>query len=306
MPIHRLVPIALFVAAAQAPAQVPATDTVATHAVATSPDSTATDQQEEEGRPGMQYGVATNVYGYTGGASENALGAVVRWVPVQWLSLSATPSWARVATPRSGTIAATSRSGVTDLPLELAASHGFHTRFDPTVSASFGISLPTGDSAAGFGSGRLGYSASAGLGIVPTAGVWTHLGFGRSLSGISPASAFGAGAGWADLSAGTGLADRLEGSAGFSTDVGTVDPAIGRSSAISAGLSYSVSGPLTINAGAGHGLSGAAPSWTLSLGFGTAFPYLNHLGSGGAVSKGLGVGGGSGGGGPGIVRRGRP
>jgi hypothetical protein len=275
-------------------------------AVDTLSESDTTREEEEEGRPGLGFGIATNAYGYTSGGSEQALGAITRWVPAQWLSISATPTMIRVNTPRSATTAAQSSSGLVDLPVEMAASHGFHGQFSPTFSAAFGVSLPVGDSAAGFGSGVVGYSASIGLGLAPAANVWTHLGLGRSLSGISPSSAFGSASGWADLSAGTSLVEHLEGSVGFGSDVGTADPTIGRSSAVSAGLSYSLNGPLTLNATTSHGLSGAAPSWSVGLGFGTAFPYLNHLGSGGSVSKAVGLGSGvSGGTGIGS-RRGRP
>jgi hypothetical protein len=141
-----------------------------------------------------------------------------------------------------------------------------------------------------------------------------HLGLGRSLGGTSVGSAFTSGSGWGDLSAGTNVTERLGVSGGFSSDVGSVDPLIGRSTSISGGLSYSVRGPMTMNLSTTHGLSGAAPSWSIALGFGTAFPYLNHLGSGGSSltnlnssfgggSHGLTSGSGSGSGSSG---RGRP
>lgn len=263
---------------------------------------TTSDEDEEEGRPGVQFGVASGALRYQGGLTEQSVGAVVRWVPVRWFSLSGTPTAARLHQPATGTLSAQSAGGLTDLPIEATASHGFGGRLRPTLSAGFGLTLPVGDQARGLGSGEVGYSSSLGLGLAPTSNVWMHLGAGRSLSGLSPASAFGTGSGWSDLSAGTNLTDRLGVSGGFGTDLGAVDPTIGRSTSVNAGLSYSVSGPMTFNLGASHGLSGAAPSLGVVFGFGTAFPYLNHLGSGGST---LGTMQGSLGGGAGLPGRGR-
>ena len=34
-----------------------------------------------------------------------------------------------------------------------------------------------------------------------------------------------------------------------------------------------------------HGMSGLAPRWSLAIGLGTAFPYLNHLGAGSPIDQ---------------------
>jgi hypothetical protein len=246
---------------------------------------TLSDDETEEGRPGIRYGIASGALQYGSGLSEQTLGVIARWVPVRWFSLAATPAVARMSdTPTTGTY---SRSGLEDLPIEATIAHGFRGRYKPTLSGGFEMNLPVGDSAAGFGSGAIGYSASAALGLDVAPSVWMHMGVGRSLGGFAVHSAFTSASTWGDVSAGTQLADRLGASGGFSLDLAGADRTVGRSASLESGLSWSVSGPSTLNVNASRGLSGAAPRWSIALGYGTAFPYLNHLGSGGSSLRAL-------------------
>ena len=171
------------------------------------------------------------------------------------------------------------RSGIVDLPLDATLQHGFKGPWSPSVAFALGVSLPLGDSATGFGAGRVGYSASGGLGFSPASRVWVYLGAGRSLTDVAMQSAFSNGSGWGDASAGVSVTDRLGVSGGFSSDIGAVDSTVGHSRSINGGFSYVVRGPTTINVNASHGVSGLAPKWSLAIGFGTAFPYLSHLGA---------------------------
>lgn len=316
MTMRRILPI-LFLSFAVArsgaqattqPTKRSATGEAMASADSTTESDTTNVQGDDEGVPlGLQYGVATGALHYGGGRSERALGVLIRWAPVRWFSLAGTPTVAQVVEATNSTTTA-SRSGLTDLPLEARVSHAFaSTRYKPTLSAALGATLPVGDSAAGFGAGRFGYSASVGLGFAPSEEVWVHLGAGRSLSGFSPQAAFMSGSGWGDASAGTSITDRLSISGGVSSDLGSVDPTLGRSATISAGMAYVVSAPTTVNLVVGKGVSGQAPSWSIGLGFGTAFPYLNHLGADAFSQLSRSFGGGS----HGLVgtvlgRRGRP
>jgi len=206
--MHRILPLAT-AALLLAPAALFAQhDTAATlHPMVASDTSKGDDADVGEGRPGFQYGLASGGLSYPGGRTEQSLGVVLRWVPVQWLSLSATPTGSRVHEPVIGTTPASTASGLVDLPLEASASHAFAGRYTPTVSAGLGMTLPVGDSASGFGEGRVGWSASVGAGFSPTERVWVHGSTGRSLNNIAGQSALGSGSGWADLSAGTSLTD---------------------------------------------------------------------------------------------------
>jgi hypothetical protein len=254
----------------------------------------------------LLFGVAGGALSYEGGRQEQALGAVVRWVATPWLSLSATPTMARVREPSAvsaGTLQTS--SGLVDLPLDATLSHGFHAPWSPGVALGLGVSLPVGDTATGFGAGAAGYSASAGLGFSPSERVWVHLGAGRSLTDVSMQSAFTSGSGWGDASAGVSITDRFSVNGGYSTDLGAVDSTTGHSTSLNGGFSFDVKGPTTLNVNASHGLGGLAPRWSFALGLGTAFPYLNHLGAGSPIDQlretfaggthGLGNGNGSGG-----------
>lgn len=237
-----------------------------------------------EGKPGLQYGLASGGLKYPGGRTEQGFGGVLRWVPLQWLSLSATPTAVRVHEPSAGGLAAISRTGLVDLPLEASLSHAFKAHYSPTVSFGLGASLPVGDTASGFGSGAAGYSASLGAGFAPADNIWMHASAGRSLGGLSAQSAFASGTGWADVSGGTSITPRVSVGGGYSSDFGAIDPTIGRSTSVSGNVAFTLTGATTFNVSGTRGLSGAAPDYSISLAVGTAFPYLNHLGAGSALS----------------------
>ena len=251
-------------------------------------------RQDEAAKPfPLQVGVAAGALSYEGGREEQALGAVARWIATPWLSLSATPTMVHVKEPSTLSVGSfDGRSGIVDLPLEATLQHAFKGPGSPGVAFALGVSLPLGDSATGFGAGRVGYSASGGLGFSPSSRVWVYLGAGRSLTDVAMQSAFSSGSGWGDASAGVSVTDRLGVSGGVSTDIGGVDSTVGHSRAINGGFSFIVRGPTTINVNASRGVSGIAPRWSLAIGFGTAFPYLSRLGAGplGALSDTFGGG----------------
>ena len=242
--------------------------------LASSPD----EEDEAAGRTFL-FGIAGGALNYDGGRDERALGAVLRWVPVRWFSLSTTPTTVRAREIATSTLPATTRSGLTDIPVEATLSHGFdNVTWSPSVAASFGATLPVGDTTSGLGSGEFGYSASGGVGFSPAERVWVHLGAGRSLTRFSVQSAFSSGAGWGDASAGVSVTDRVGVSVGYGSDLGAVDSSLKRSTSIEGGMSIGLGRAGTVNFNGSHGLSGSAPRWSLALGIGTAFPYLNHLG----------------------------
>ena len=235
------------------------------------------DDDDADGRT-ILFGLAAGALSYDGGRDEQALGAVLRWVPVRWLSLSTTPTSVRARQPSAGTLPASSRSGLTDIPLEATVARGFSATWSPSVAASLSVTLPTGDTASGLGSGTVGYATSAGIGFSPAEQVWIHVGAGRSLTRFSVQSAFSSGTGWGDASAGVSVTDRVSLSTGYSSDLGTADSALGRSTSLEGGLNLGVGRVGTVNLTSSRGLTGAAPRWSVTLGVGTAFPYLNHLG----------------------------
>jgi hypothetical protein len=267
-------------------------------------DSTTTSEESVHRTP-LEFGVAGGALSYEGGRQEQALGAVLRWVTTPWLSLSATPTAVHVREPSATVVGSVEgTTGLVDLPMDATLSHDFKAPWNPGVAMALGVSLPLGDTATGFGAGKAGYSASVGLGFSPSERLWVHLGAGRSLTDVAMQSAFASGSGWGDASAGVSLTERFSVSGGYSTDFGAVDSTVGHSTSIDGGLALVVKGPTTLNVNASHGMSGVAPRWSLAIGLGTAFPYLNHVGAGspidalrgtfGGGTHGLGNGSGSG------------
>ena len=258
-------------------AQKPAAKTAP--APAAKADTTSDDTDEEGGGRPFQFGIAAGALSYDAGRDEQALGAVLRWAPTPWFALGATPTSVRARQAAFGTLPATTRSGLTDIPVEATLSHGFAgIPWSPSLAAAFGATLPVGDTASGLGSGEVGYSVSGGLGFSPAEKLWVHVGAGRSLTRFSVQSAFSSGSGWGDVSVGTSLSDRVSASAGISSDIGAVDSTLGRSRSVEGGVSFNVGRAGTLNLTASHGVSGVAPAWSFALGLGTAFPYLSHLG----------------------------
>ncbi|MEP7002526.1 MAG: hypothetical protein ABI969_18690 [bacterium] len=264
--------------------------------------------QSTQAQDAFQFGIAGGALSYEGGRSEQALGAVLRWVPTTWFSLSTTPTSVRAKEIATTTLPATTRSGLTDIPIEATLAYGLGgVSWSPSVAASLGATLPVGDTATGLGSGEVGYSASGGIGFSPAERLWVHIGAGRSLTRYSVRSAFSSGTGWGDASAGVSVTDRIGASVGYSTDIGALDSALTRSTSIEGGASIGLGKAGTLNLAGSHGLSGLAPRWSLAIGVGTAFPYLNHLGgsspnttlqdSFGGGTHGLGNGNGNAGGG---------
>jgi hypothetical protein len=279
-------------------------------------DSTAT-HEESEHHPPVEFGVAGGALSYEGGRQEQAFGAVLRWVTTPWLSFSATPTAVHVRQPSATVVGSVQgTTGIVDLPMDATLSHDFKAPWSPGVALALGVSLPVGDTATGLGAGKMGYSTSVGFGFSPAERLWVHLGAGKSLTDVAMQSAFSSGSGWGDASAGVSLTERFGVSGGYSTDFGAVDPAVGHSTSLDGGLSLGVKGPTTLNVNASHGMSGLAPRWSLAIGLGTAFPYLNHVGAGSPIDElrgtfgggthGLGTGTGSGSSGsPGSKGRGR-
>jgi hypothetical protein len=230
-------------------------------------------------RSAFRFGVAASALQYDGGRSEQAFGGAIRWVPVRGFSLSANPTFVRQSVTATTAGVSTARTGLTDIPVTATVSHAFRGAYTPLVLGALGMTLPVGDTASGLGAGQASYSGSIGVGISPSEATWAQVGLGRALSGTSIRSAFGAGSSWLDLGGGLSLTDQLSVDAGYSTDVGAIDAAYGRSSSVTAGVELEPKHGMSINLAASHGISGVAPTWSFSLGVGTAFPSLGHAAS---------------------------
>src|SRR5712675_1334705 len=136
----------------------------------------ATTSDETTHKTPLEFGVAGGALSYEGGRQEQAVGAVLRWVTTPWLSLSATPTAVHVREPSASVVGSVQgTTGIVDLPVDATLAHDFKAPWSPGVALALGVSLPLGDTATGFGAGKMGYSTSVGLGFSPAERVWVHL-----------------------------------------------------------------------------------------------------------------------------------
>ncbi len=270
-----------YLAAQRQPGSAPPTDT--THkTVRDTMRNTEQDDGSDDQSPRFSTGVSAGSQSYVGGRSERALAAMLQWRAMPWLTLSVAPSYVSASEP--GTTSRLSASGLTDIPISIEAGHSFSGSLSPSIGIGYGITLPVGDTLNGFGSGQVGSSLNIGAGIMPAPNFGLNAGVGRSLSTFSIRSGInGTASMWGDVSAWLQPAgnDRMSFSAGYSTDLGSVDTTFGRSTSLNLGFNVRLFNQVALNVDATHGLSGASPEWGLAIGFGTAFP---SLGSGRARS----------------------
>jgi hypothetical protein len=217
---------------------------------------------------------------------------VIRYHVLPTVSAAMSPTVARVVFP--ATLGGGSVSGLTDLPLEIAADRSFDVPWSPTTGISLGVSLPVGDKQVGFGTGAVGANVGVGLGLSPLEPLSFHIGVGKPLNDYSLTSALGASSSaWVDLETTCQLLDGLEATAGVDGDVAGED-SIGPSRAVALSFAMHIRGPYAVTLSGGHGISGAAARWTLALGVGTDFAGIQALGSSSPIQRFMrSLGGGS-------------
>ncbi len=245
-------------------------------------------------------GISVGAVKLADGASQTDLNGIVGLAPAEWLSITATLSEVHITQPVSGSTLTS--NGVGDLPITIGAERSFPGRGDIALGASFDISLPTGNSAAGLGTGSTAMSAGLGVGGSPGPRVRLAAAASRSLSGDAGTSAF-------SPTRATSLAfegqyaftPRWSGALSLAADVGPADSALALDRSIGIGARYVVHGPVAFTLDAAHGLTSTAPRWAIVVGFGTTFGGNNPAGGAlsskriaHAVSKSVGRGQGSG------------
>lgn len=226
--------------------------------------------------------VAVGAMHFHDGGSEQAVTAALRWRFLHGLAIGVSPTYAHATAADS--LGGVQHSGFADLPLEAGIEHSFGGSASPSVGATFVMTIPTADSASGFGGGAVGYSIGLGLGLSPAPNTSLHLGAGRSLTDFSLQSSFGgAASGWGDAELGYAIGDRASISGGVSSDLGGVDPLVGHSRSLAASVAFQpFSGPLGVTLGGSRGVSGNAPPWTLTLSVGTDWVGLAQVSAAGS------------------------
>ena len=204
--------------------------------------------------------------------SFGALGAVLEYRVLPWLSFGAAPTLVRSS---SGS---TTRSGFGDLPLAISASSESGAPLHPELGVSVITTLPTGKAACGLGSGATSVGAALAAGIAPSDAVHLSAEASRSFSGGITLSALNQpGATWLDFDGDVDVAPRWTVSLSAGSDVGgtnsgTTDREVG------GGVTYAL-GSLDFSVDVTHGLGGLAPHWGVAVSLGTSSSGISSLNS---------------------------
>ena len=235
-------------------------------------------------------GVTTGSMTFADRRVQRGISGVLRWHPERWMSLAASPTYARVNFPLS--LGGGSVGGLTDLPIELGLEHGFEGHWSPAVGMSLGTTIPVGDEQVGFGSGSMGANIAAGVGLSPLDELFLHVGAGKSLTDYSMFGALGASeAVWGEAEVSYHVFQHLDATVGFDGDFSSSD-SLGTPRAVALSFAAELGGPYTLTVSGGHGVSGPAARWTFALGFGTDFAGFQAIGSS-SIQRLMRSGGGS-------------
>ena len=221
-------------------------------------------------------GVTAGAVTLANGATQSDLNAVLGVAPVPWLSVTATLSRVHLSEVVSGSTATS--NGFGDLPISLAIARGSNGGWSPEFGAALDVSIPTGNSACGLGTGTTGFGADVGIGGSPNARTRLAASASRELSGTSGVSALSPShATSLAIEAAYALTPRWTTSLSLSGDLGAADSTQSLGRAIGAGARYELHQPLALTFDMGRGLTSGGSKWAIAIGFGTTFGGNNPV-----------------------------
>jgi len=225
---------------------------------------TSSGDESHERPPAFATGVGAGAMRFSGGRSESAISATLQYSPNPWLTFSATPGFGRT------TLAGASSSGLTDLPLSAGVSDAFSDLpWSPSIAGLLYTTVSIGDTTSAVSVGRTVFGAAAAVSgwatdqLNLTAGASHPFNAGAGNGSINLEVAYSLGVPTATL--------------GVSSEIGRADSAATLARSIAGGLAFAVDGPLTLSIDGSRGLTSGAPSWTFSVGLGTAFAGISPL-----------------------------
>lgn len=247
---------------------------------------------------------------------DRALTATLQWQARSWLGLSVAPGYIHAENDSAG-VPFTS-TGFGDLPVSADASYSFDDApWSPDLGSSLTVTLPTGLTRCGLGTGSTGVGLDLGVGVQPTDPLHLAITTSRDLSGTAASSILDPPhATSLSFEATYDFSPRVTAGLSFGGDFGTPDSGETLPRAIGGGTTLHIAGPIALAVSGSHGLTSGSPRWALSIGIGTAFAGTDPVGLNsslhqlkkalnGSVSRGNGkgnVGGhGKGGGGTGTT-----
>ncbi len=230
-----------------------------------SPSAQVSDDESHQRPPAFATGIGVGTMHFSGGRSQSGVSATLQYSPNAWLTFSATPGFGRTS------LAGVSSSGLTDIPVSAGASHGLgdDIPWSPSIFGSVYTSLSFADSTNALGVGRTTFGASASL------SGWATERLNLTVGASHPLSTQG-GNGSIDLESAYSLG-KTTANLGLSSEVGRADSGATLARSIAGGFAFAVAGPLTLTIDGSHGLTSGAPSWTFSVGLGTAFAGISPL-----------------------------
>jgi len=238
--------------------------------------SPAVGQDSTSAGAGLLAGIAFGAAKITTVRTERALSGALAYQPRAWLTFSATPTFIRATNDSAGT--SLTSSGVGDLPVGVAVEQELPGAWSPTVGASLGVTLPTGSTQCGLGSGETGVGLDLGAGVSMDP-LHVTVGASRALSGLTSQSALSAPKATSlSMDASVDLVEGWTASLSFSGDFGQVDSTQALSRALGFGTSHSLGKRLAVTLDGSAGLTAGSPRWALSLGLGTTFSGISPVG----------------------------
>ena len=241
------------------------------------------------------WGAIGGAAGLRSDGSMQAVSALLEYKPVPWLTVSANPAVDRVSVPPTTGGSNISSTGPTDLPLGVDATHEMsNLPLSPAFGAGVELSIPTGNSGIGLGSGQVGFAGELGAGISPVDKVSLDLNLWHPFAGDGVNAAIDAPRATSiGLEAGYDWTERFNTSVGYSADVGPADSGAVLPQSIAAGFVFAFAKPLALTVNGSRGITSGAPRWLVSVGIGTAFSGINPVGPNslfGRLRHGLGRG----------------
>jgi len=259
---------------------------------------------------GFLAGVAVGSARISSTRAERAVSGTLAFQPRGWLTLSVSPTLVRATNDTAGgTLTST---GLGDLPIAIGVERELAGPLSTEFSASLALTLPTGSTQCGLGSGATSVGLDVGAGVSPAEPLHLSIGASRGLSGLSSQSTLDAPRATSlSFDAGFDVAERWSASLSLSGDFGTADSTQPLSRDLGFGASHQLGKRLAVALEASHGLTSGSPKWAFSFSIGTAYSGVSAVGANapfrrlkrtfvGGVSRGQGrgkIGGGKTGGG---------
>lgn len=226
--------------------------------------------------------VATGISGgalrFSDGAKEQGVTAIVAFRPASWLTITGSPALVH-ATTTTGP----ATTGLTDLPLSLDATHSFDVAWSPSLDVTMDLALPLGQSSSGLGTGQTSVGGGLGVGVSPVDALSLSVSTGRDFDGQSSGALLAGGTtGWMDGEASVDMSGHATATVGYSADLGASDSTGIHARALEGGLEVPLHGDLALTVDGSHGITRAAPSWSVAVGIGTVFGKFSP---GGAINS---------------------